>query len=92
MSDLRTQFEEAVATVRNAPADGPLKPSNEDKLAMYALFRQANDGDCSGKRPGMLDPVGRFKYDAWAKIKGMSSDEAMQKYIDRVAGFQQAAG
>lgn len=92
MSDLRAQFEAAVATVRSAPEDGPLKPSNEDKLSMYALFRQANDGDCAGKRPGMLDPIGRFKYDAWAKIKGMSKDEAMQKYIDKVASFQQQAG
>jgi acyl-CoA-binding protein len=28
--------------------------------------------------------VGRAKYDAWAKIKGLSSTEAMQKYIDLV--------
>ncbi|MEN8718983.1 MAG: acyl-CoA-binding protein [Oceanococcaceae bacterium] len=92
MSDLRAQFEATVEKVRSAPADGPLKPSNEDKLMMYALYRQANDGDCSGKRPGMLDPVGRFKYDAWAKLKGMSQDDAMQKYIDRVASFEKQAG
>ena len=32
----------------------------------------------------MLDMVGRAKYDAWAKLKGMSADDAMQKYIDKV--------
>ncbi len=92
MSDIQAAFEAAVEAVRNAPDDGPLKPSNEDKLQMYALFRQAKDGDVSGKRPGMLDPVGRFKYDAWAKLKGMSSEDAMQQYVDRVQKFQNQAG
>ncbi len=84
MSDLKQQFDEAVEKVRSAPADGDYKPSNDDKLRMYALFRQAQDGDVAGKRPGMLDPVGRFKHDAWAKLKGMSQEEAMQLYINEV--------
>jgi diazepam-binding inhibitor (GABA receptor modulating acyl-CoA-binding protein) len=28
--------------------------------------------------------VGQAKYDAWAKVKGSSKDEAMQAYIDLV--------
>ncbi|MGB1556710.1 MAG: acyl-CoA-binding protein [Oceanococcaceae bacterium] len=92
MSDLKARFEAAVAAVRNAPADGPLKPSNEQKLKMYALFRQAQDGDVQGKRPGMLDPVGRFKYDAWAGLKGTSQDAAMEQYIAQVESFQKQAG
>ena len=32
----------------------------------------------------MMDMVGRAKYDAWAKLKGMSADDAKQKYIDKV--------
>ena len=40
----------------------------------------------------MLDPVGRFKYDAWANLKGMSQEEAMQKYVDQVDSFEQQAG
>jgi len=31
---------------------------------------QANTGDCTGDRPGMLDFTGKAKYDAWAKLKG----------------------
>ncbi len=92
MSDLKARFDACVEKVRTAPADGPLKPSNEQKLKMYALYRQAQDGDVSGKRPGMLDPVGRFKYDAWAALKGMSQDEAMQQYVDQVDAFEQQAG
>ncbi|MGB1580612.1 MAG: acyl-CoA-binding protein [Nevskiales bacterium] len=92
MSDVRAAFEAAVEKVRSAPSDGDYKPSNEEKLKMYAWFRQANDGDVSGKRPGMLDPIGRFKYDAWAKLKGMSQDEAMQQYIDQVEKVEQQFG
>lgn len=90
--DLRTQFNQAVAKVRNAPADGDFKPDMSYKLKMYSLFRQATDGDVSGKRPGMLDPVGRFKYDAWAKLKGISPDEAMRQYIAEVERVEQQYG
>ena len=92
MSDLKAEFDAVVDKVRNAPAEGSFKPSNEVKLQMYALFRQATDGDVSGKRPGMLDPVGRFKYDAWAKMAGMSREDAMRKYIDAVAKIESEHG
>ncbi|CAN0566657.1 MULTISPECIES: acyl-CoA-binding protein [Marinobacter] len=82
MSDLKTQFDEAVNYIQSA--EGDFQPSNEMKLAFYALYKQATAGDVSGKRPGMMDFVGRAKYDAWAELKGTSSDEAMQKYIDKL--------
>jgi len=88
MSTLEAEFKAAVEKVRTAPSDGPLKPSNELKLKMYALFRQATDGDVQGKRPGMLDVVGRFKYDAWAAVKGTSRDEAMRRYIAEIATLE----
>ncbi len=83
---LLAHFETAVEKVRSAPEDGPFKPSNELKLKMYALFRQARDGDVEGKRPGMLDVVGRYKFDACVAIKGMSREEAMRQYIAEVEG------
>ena len=60
------------------------RPGNDDLLFLYAHFKQGSAGDVSGKRPGMLDMVGRAKYDGWAKLKGMSKDQAQQKYIDKV--------
>jgi diazepam-binding inhibitor (GABA receptor modulating acyl-CoA-binding protein) len=85
MSELEQKFHDAVEKVRTAPADGVFKPSNEYKLRMYALFRQATDGDVSGKKPGMLDLIGRFKYQAWESVKGSSCEEAMRQYIAEVA-------
>ena len=85
MSDLKKSFEEALAFVKNSEGN----PSNELKLEMYALFKQATEGDVTGKRPGMMDFINRAKYDAWAKIKGLTSDEAMQQYIDKIETFKQ---
>jgi acyl-CoA-binding protein len=59
-------------------------PDNLIKLKLYALFKQSTDGDCTGARPGMMDFVGRAKYDAWKEFEGKSKDEAMQLYIDTV--------
>ena len=80
MSDLKAEFEQAQVDVKKLTE----RPSNDDMLALYANYKQATDGDVSGKRPGMLDMVGRAKYDAWAKLKGTDSDTAMQAYIDKV--------
>lgn len=90
--DLQQKFKAAVDKVRNAPGDGPFKPDNDYKLRMYALYRQATDGDVQGKRPGMLDLIGRFKYDAWARLKGMSQAAAMQQYVAEVEAVEKKYG
>ncbi|MBZ2169357.1 MULTISPECIES: acyl-CoA-binding protein [Marinobacter] len=82
MSDLKAQFDEAVNYIQTA--EGDFQPSNEMKLEFYALYKQATEGDVSGKRPGMMDFVGRAKYDAWEKLKGLSNEDAMQQYIDKL--------
>ncbi|MGO1461464.1 MAG: acyl-CoA-binding protein [Marinobacter sp.] len=82
MSDLKTRFDEAVNYIKTA--EGDFQPSNETKLEFYALYKQGTEGDVSGKRPSMMDFVGRAKHDAWEKCKGMSKDDAMQKYIDKL--------
>lgn len=68
------------------------RPGNDDMLFMYSHFKQATAGDVSGSRPGMFDMVGRFKYDAWAALKGMSKAEAEQKYIAKVEALLKAEG
>jgi len=86
MSDLQQQFEEAVQFVQTAKSD--FKPDNNLKLAFYALFKQATEGDVSGKKPGLTDFVGRAKYSAWEKLKGMSAEQAMTAYIEKLAQYR----
>jgi acyl-CoA-binding protein len=65
----------------------PARPDNETMLKLYALYKQGKAGDVAGKRPGMLDMIGRAKYDAWAALRGMSREAAMQAYVDLVAAL-----
>ncbi|MEE8410127.1 MAG: acyl-CoA-binding protein [Myxococcota bacterium] len=57
------------------------RPSNEELLELYGLYKQGTTGDVSGKRPGMLDMKGRAKYDAWTKQKGTAGDTAKETYV-----------
>lgn len=84
MSDLKKQFEAAAADSKKLPE----RPSNDVLLQLYALYKQGTDGDVEGKRPGFTDMVGRAKYDAWAAIKGTSTDDAMQRYIELVGSLK----
>ena len=61
------------------------KPDNETLLKLYALYKQATEGDNAGEAPGGFDFVAKFKYEAWAKLKGISKEIAMQDYVDLVA-------
>ncbi|NBX76346.1 MAG: acyl-CoA-binding protein [Proteobacteria bacterium] len=75
--DLQTQFNQATKDVKKLST----RPDNQTLLELYALFKQATEGDVAGSRPGMLDLKGRAKFDAWTKKKGLSSETAMKDYI-----------
>lgn len=77
---LDEQFQAAVAKSK----DMTKRPSNEELLKLYALFKQGTEGDVSGDRPGGFDFKAIAKYDAWAEIKGKTSDDAKQEYISFV--------
>ena len=62
----------------------PTKPSNLVLLQLYALYKQATEGDISGDRPGGFDFKAIAKYDAWAAISGKSQDDARKEYVDLV--------
>jgi len=84
MATLQAAFEKAVADSKQLPE----KPDNMTLLKIYALYKQATEGDVEGKRPGFTDMVGRAKYDAWAAVKGTGQDDAKQQYVDLVEGLK----
>lgn len=89
MSDLKSRFEKATNYVSKGYAKEQYKDStkeltNEEKLKMYAFFKQATVGKCSekgGERPGFFSFEAKAKYDAWAALGDMTADEAMNGYI-----------
>jgi acyl-CoA-binding protein len=61
------------------------KPDNDTLLKLYALYKQATEGDNKEEGPSnMFDFVAKFKHEAWAKLQGITKDDAMQQYIDLV--------
>ena len=83
MADLKSAFEAAVAGSKNLTE----RPDNATLLKLYALYKQASAGDNAEKKPGFGDMVGRAKWDAWNNLKGTSSDDAMQQYVDLIASL-----
>ena len=80
MSDLNTTFEEAVKNSTSLSE----RSDNATLLKIYALYKQATEGDNEAKKPSFTDMVGRAKWDAWEKLKDTSMDEAKQQYIDLI--------
>lgn len=60
------------------------KPSNEELLKLYSLYKQATEGDNNEERPGGFDFIAAAKYNAWLALKGKSKDAASSEYIDLV--------
>jgi diazepam-binding inhibitor (GABA receptor modulating acyl-CoA-binding protein) len=52
----------------------PNKPSDNDLLTLYGLFKQGIHGDNETPKPGMLDFKGKAKWEAWTQNKGESLD------------------
>ncbi|NDV11898.1 acyl-CoA-binding protein [Crenobacter caeni] len=84
MSDLKNIFEQAQKDVTSLAE----RPDNATMLQLYSLFKQASAGDVQGEKPGMMDFINRAKYEAWEKCKGLTADEAMQKYVDLVESLK----
>ena len=65
-------------------------PDNDTLLALYSLYKQGSVGDCTGARPGMMDVVGRAKFDAWMARKGAARETAMSEYVALVTQLKAA--
>ncbi len=68
MSDLQARFAQA-----QQDANGLVeRPDNDTMLKLYALYKQATQGDATGERPSSFGFVRRAQFDAWSAIKGTS--------------------
>ena len=79
LPDIRKLFENAAAAARDLD-----RVRDDDRIALHALYQQATKGDAQSPPSGSLDQADAAKHDAWVRLKGMSTAEAMQKYIARV--------
>lgn len=62
----------------------PEKLSFENKLELYALNKQATNGEINIDKPIMFNVVADAKYLAWSSKKGITKEDAHKKYIEFV--------
>ncbi|KAK2578273.1 hypothetical protein KPH14_011626 [Odynerus spinipes] len=82
---LDQQFEAAAEDIKILTK----RPTNEELLELYALFKQATVGDCDTSKPGMFDMKAKAKWDAWQNKKGTSKEAAKQAYVDCVKNLME---
>ncbi|CAA3025560.1 acyl-CoA-binding protein isoform X2 [Olea europaea var. sylvestris] len=84
---LKEEFEEHAEKAKTLPES----TSNEDKLVLYGLYKQATVGNVNTSRPGIFNMRDRAKWDAWKAVEGKSQEEAMSDYITKVKQLKEAA-
>ncbi|MGH8216537.1 MAG: acyl-CoA-binding protein [Rhodanobacteraceae bacterium] len=82
--DLNEDFRQAAEDVQRLPE----RPDNDTLLKLYALYKQATEGDANGPKPGFFDFVNTAKYEAWSRLRGMQAKEAQKKYVELVRQLQ----
>jgi diazepam-binding inhibitor (GABA receptor modulating acyl-CoA-binding protein) len=75
-----TTLDEAVALTQKFTT----RPTNEELLKLYGLYKQATEGDNEGERPGGFDFKAAAKYNSWLFFKGKSKSEATELYLELV--------
>merc|ERR1712183_124022 len=84
---LKEEFEEHAEKAKTLPEN----TTNENKLILYGLYKQATVGPVNTSRPGIFNMRDRAKWDAWKAVEGKSKDEAMSDYITKVKQLQEEA-
>lgn len=75
-TDIQAAFEAALQRIPTLTR----RPDNATLLQLYALYKQATEGDNTTPKPSLTDMVARAKWDAWTKLKGVAREEAMRRY------------
>lgn len=60
------------------------KPTDEQLLQLYGLYKQATCSDCNIGRPSFWNYIAAAKWDAWNALTGMSKTDAETQYINLV--------
>mmetsp|Transcript_69804 Transcript_69804/g.193244 ORF Transcript_69804/g.193244 Transcript_69804/m.193244 type:complete len:94 (+) Transcript_69804:83-364(+) len=79
---LEDKFKEAAESVKTMQFNKTVP--TDRKLKLYAFYKQANEGDNSGARPGMFSWEARSKFDAWEAVKGKDKESCMREYIEEL--------
>lgn len=71
------------------------KPSNDELLQLYALYKVGLGEDISkAEAPGTFDLKGKAKKRAWQKVvdEGLTKEQAQEKYVKLVEELKEKYG
>ena len=77
--DLQRKFEKYISKVKKLEY-----VSNDDKLYLYAHYKQALNGNNTNEKPSILNRVDMEKWKAWNNIKDTDKEVSMKNYIKKV--------
>lgn len=66
MADLEEKFQKAAEDIKKLLS----RPTDQELLEVYGLFKQATVGDCNQAKPGIFQMKERAKYETWFARKG----------------------
>lgn len=58
--------------------------NDEDKLFLYAHYKQALNGDNNIEKPSIFNRIDMAKWKAWNELQGITKDDAIKNYIKKV--------
>ncbi|XP_062322025.1 acyl-CoA-binding domain-containing protein 7 isoform X2 [Osmerus eperlanus] len=74
---LQAEFEKLAEQVKKVKT----RPTDQELLDMYGLYKQIIVGDINIDKPGMLDMKGKAKWEAWNSRQGTSKEDALSAYV-----------
>lgn len=80
MDVIENNFQTSVRDINNLNS----KPSEEELLKIYGLYKQSLFGDNNADRPGFFDFKAKKKWDSWTSEKGKTKTRAMMEYTEYV--------
>ncbi|EDN05077.1 acyl CoA binding protein family protein [Histoplasma capsulatum] len=86
------EFEAAVVASRKLAS----KPSDDELLELYALFKQGTQDPPfeEAPKPGTFDFKGKYKHSSWKKLvdEGLSPEDAQIKYVELIEKLKEKYG
>ena len=81
--DTENTFIEATEQIRLLK----IKPTNEELLTLYGLYKQATIGNNRTAQPGIFDLKARAKWESWKSYNGESKNWAKDQYVEFVCNL-----
>jgi len=82
LSETDKKFAEAVHIFQNLPQE--LRPTQEEELEFYGLYKRAVVGQCNIPKPDFFNILALAKWEAWKKLDSLSMLKAREIYVEQL--------